>query len=43
MENKNFPVNIIKSYFIQLLKGLEFLHKNKICHRDLKLDNLMVD
>jgi cyclin-dependent kinase 7 len=32
----------IKSYIIMTLKGLEYLHKNWILHRDLKPNNLLV-
>ena len=35
------PANI-KSYMIQTLKGLEYLHLNWILHRDLKPNNLLV-
>lgn len=28
--------------FIQILKGVEFLHANRIAHRDLKCENIMV-
>ncbi|CRK86959.1 CLUMA_CG000775, isoform A [Clunio marinus] len=36
------PANI-KSYILQTLKGLEYLHINWIMHRDLKPNNLLVN
>jgi len=36
------PANI-KSYILQTLLGLEYLHMNWILHRDLKPNNLLVD
>lgn len=33
----------IKSYILQTLKGLEYMHINWILHRDLKPNNLLVD
>lgn len=32
----------IKSIMRQLCQAIEFLHHNKICHRDLKPDNMMI-
>lgn len=36
--------HIARKVFIQLIKGLDYLHNSKhICHRDLKLENIMLD
>jgi serine/threonine protein kinase len=34
---------IARYYFKQLIEALEFLHKNDVIHRDLKLENLLLD
>eukprot|EP00330_Aristerostoma_sp_ATCC50986_P004474 CAMPEP_0114587554 /NCGR_PEP_ID=MMETSP0125-20121206/10487_1 /TAXON_ID=485358 ORGANISM="Aristerostoma sp., Strain ATCC 50986" /NCGR_SAMPLE_ID=MMETSP0125 /ASSEMBLY_ACC=CAM_ASM_000245 /LENGTH=249 /DNA_ID=CAMNT_0001783527 /DNA_START=72 /DNA_END=821 /DNA_ORIENTATION=- len=34
---------LIRTYFHQLIEGLEYLHQNKIAHLDLKPANLMLD
>ncbi|KAF4651679.1 hypothetical protein FOZ61_010272, partial [Perkinsus olseni] len=33
----------IASYSVQILSGLEYLHKRSVSHRDLKCDNLLLD
>jgi len=30
-------------YLNQIIEAIDFIHKNKIAHRDIKLDNIMVD
>lgn len=35
--------NVIKSFMYQLLKGIDFCHKNRVLHRDLKPQNLLIN
>lgn len=43
-KHKNgLPPLLVKSYMWQLLKGLAYCHANRVLHRDLKLQNLLVD
>jgi serine/threonine protein kinase len=41
---KGFPVNevLTRTYFHQLIDGIEYLHSNFIAHTDLKPENLML-
>ena len=38
----NIPLNIVKKICIQIFKGLDELHKKKIIHCDLKVENIMI-
>lgn len=37
------PPHTIKSFMYQLLKGIDFCHQNKVLHRDLKPQNLLIN
>ena len=39
----NMEVSDIKSIMIQLLKSVDYLHKNYLIHRDLKLSNILIN
>lgn len=36
------PIYTIQSYLYQILKGVNYIHKHKILHRDLKPGNLLI-
>jgi len=38
-----FDLSEIKCIMIQILKGLDYLHKNFVLHRDLKLSNILIN
>ena len=37
------PIELVKSYAWQLLKGVAYCHSHRVLHRDLKPQNLLVD
>ena len=40
---KRFHVDHIRAYLYQTFKALEYIHARRICHRDIKPDNLLCD
>ncbi len=42
-QRTRFPIDHVRVYLFQTLKALEYVHSKRICHRDLKPDNLLVD
>ena len=36
-----FPSHMVKDVAYQLLSALDFLHRNRLCHTDLKLENIL--
>jgi len=45
-QNKNQIVNnekLIRTYFRQLIEGVEYMHNKEIVHLDLKLENILLD
>ena len=47
LENSNdalgLELDVIKRLVFQVLKALNYLHENRVIHRDVKPENLLVD
>ncbi len=41
-KGKGLDMKHLKSFLYQLLKGVDFIHKSKVLHRDLKPQNLLI-
>ena len=42
-KNPLFEERELKKFFAKIIRGIKYLHKNSILHRDLKLDNILLD
>lgn len=40
---RKIPEDKCKEIFFQIVKGVSYCHSLKICHRDIKLENIIVD
>jgi serine/threonine protein kinase len=40
---RQLPEDVCAKIFYQMMKAMDFYHKRNICHRDIKLDNILVD
>jgi serine/threonine protein kinase len=40
---RGLPENIARYYFHKLIDAIQYLHENNVVHRDLKLENLLLD
>ena len=38
-----FPIFLIKLYCFQIARALNYIHAKKICHRDIKPQNILID
>jgi serine/threonine protein kinase len=37
------PIRQVQRLFSQILDGVDYLHSRGVCHRDLKVDNILLD
>ena len=42
-KRRKLPEKIAKFLFIQIIKGIQYIHSKNIVHRDIKLENILID
>lgn len=42
-QQRPLPLPIARYYFVQLIHGLQYCHQQGVAHRDLRLENLLLD
>ena len=42
-EGRGLPVKIVRYYAKQIISAIQYIHSKEIAHRDLKLENLLLD
>ncbi|KAH0791009.1 CAMK family protein kinase [Histomonas meleagridis] len=43
LHRRPLDMNLALKFFRQIIYGVEYLHSHAICHRDLKLENILLD
>lgn len=43
INRKTYSENMARDFIFQICKGVAFMHEKLICHRDLKLDNVLLN
>ena len=43
VRNQGLTEKQAAKFYLELVSGIEYLHKSGVCHRDLKPENLLLD
>ncbi len=43
VQHADFTESLTRHYFAQLMEGVAYLHSKEVCHRDLSLENILLD